>query len=58
MVTGLNSMHTIYASSIYSQILCYICHCVDKKIKVNKKEAVFGPFKNMNSFKILFLVKA
>ena len=29
-VPGSNSKHTIFASSIYSQILFYTCHCVDK----------------------------
>ena len=29
-VLGSNSKHTMYAFSIYSQILHYICHCVDK----------------------------
>ena len=29
-------------SSIYIDILCYICHCVEKRTKLNKKEAEFG----------------
>ena len=31
--------HTIYASSIHSQILNYICHCVEKKDENKQKEA-------------------
>ena len=36
-VLGLNPKHTIHAFSIYSQILYYICHCIEKRMKVNKK---------------------
>ena len=38
------SNHTIYASSIYGQILYYVWHCVEKRTKINKKGAEFRPF--------------
>ena len=43
---GSSTKHTIYAFSIYSHTfgLWYICLCIVKRTKINKKEAVFGPF--------------
>ena len=45
---GFYPKHTIYASSIYSQIFYCICRRVEKRMKINKKEARFGPFKKPN----------
>ena len=28
----------------YSQILYYICHCIEKRTKINKEEPGFGPY--------------
>ena len=32
---GSNPKHTIYTSSKHSQILNYICHCVEKRMKID-----------------------
>ena len=38
----LAQIDTIYAFSVYSQILFHICHCVEKRTPKTKKEAGFG----------------
>ena len=43
-VPGSNSKRIIYALPVYSQILYYICHCVEKKAESIHKEARFGQY--------------
>ena len=61
-VLGLNPKHTIHAFSIYSQILYYICHCIEKGLglahsmthpnKINKGtlNIIFTMFKLVQPF--------
>ena len=42
VVPGLNPKHTVYV--LYIQIFYYICHCIEKRTKINKKVAGVGSY--------------
>ena len=44
VVLGSNPIHTFFR--LYGQTLYYICHCVEKRTKINIKGAGFCPFKH------------